>query len=935
MHSLKKTTSTHTPSPRLTDLNVDRQVSPAKEDFRLVEIDEVDNVCIIFPSMGSKDQMLPIQDRPLPNAAGQPAVKTNPTCFTHYRYGPKTCLEKRRIHQGKDVIGNDHDHPKMQRMEKAIHFDGCRDLQASYESNTGGWVCYLPKPAHTSNKMLMHQSVSNLNEFRSSLASREKAEPLDLRTHRKVFTGEVAKSDENANSWLGLNCDLGGGKSNLDASLTNDENQNELDLSVIVKANNISEFSGHGVQELTEYDSETEIASPASIIDDDSLKSTSDTCPSDYSGDLDSTSISHGLSDAAQYQGFRKSTLCNQNNTEDVTMRKKWTSGEMSLLIKTDKVGSTDANVNSESGVNLSVKKCAFSKHDSAEIADIGAPAEKSFLYDVDDKKKTALNKELNVLNEQRQIVNLAQKETCSTKRVTDWAVGIFRRWMLKTKARSAMPDLLKMTVPQINTYLCKFLVDARKTNGSRYPSKSLQAMGQGLLRYVRNNRVYSQAECGTVDGLFRPVNQVLSMELRRTLFYENLQGRMPRIRQRKCNVTKKGKERRVSESPKNLKKPVVQVDEDGDIEDNTTHSVSGDSLSHGTVQSSYQPDVVAPRDENPPSVSFDVQEENNTKAHGEISLSHEEGGIAKPILSLSTSNSLPMSFKPLPSGKESGQRASVKGKSTLRNTRWAYSHFNRWRLAQGELGKALIPDIVDMSPDEVNCYLADYITNVMKTDGTSYIPSCLYSLACGLLRHVRSQGRNDLDFMNSKDSRFADFQNALATRVKSLGQHEPKSRPRLPSLRLLTPAQEEKLWQYHVFGLETAKSLQYSVFYYNFKLFGIKSYMAHRNLRRLQFSVTRHNGESCVLFDNRDMGDKMLPEAGGYRQVYREEPGSSPGSLVELYEVYLTAVGPTGPFYKRLLGLQGPTSRFSKQSVGIRALYVMWTDIWEAVVLE
>lgn len=932
MHSIQKASSTQTLTLKLTDVNADCKVSPAKEDITLMEIDKVDSARSdpTLSSVGSNNQMSPMQhDLPHLNDAVQFAGKANSRYFTHYRYGPQSCLQKRATYPGKEIKGDDQDHPKLPRTEKATCLRSCQDILSSHESNTRGSGWNLLRPAHTCSKI--PQTTTSPMEFGSRVASLEKEEPLDLSTHRKVCTDNVTKTDENANIEFVLKPDKEGVRSDLDAGLTY-KNQNILDLSIIVEASNKTKSSGQGIESQRECDSETEIASPASITDDDSLESASDNCLSDCSSDSDPNSISCRGCTAAQHPDFGKTAPGHQINTQFNTMQNRGTSEKMVLLNGTDNVDSTEVRVTSGPGAKLSINKCPINNNGSAQTAGIDASEEKPPHSEADDKETTALRNVLNGVKDQGQVVNIAQKETCSTKRVTDWAVGIFRRWIQETPARAALPDLLKMTVPQINTYLCKFLVDARKTNGSRYPSKSLQAMGQGLLRYVRNNRLYSQRECGSVDGLFKPVNQVLSMELRRTLFYESLQGRMPKVRQRKRNVTKNGKERRVSERTKELKNTLVQVDEN--VENNTTHCcVSRDSVAQDAVHSSNQPGHAAPQGEMPPLVSSDVTEKNKSRPKVEISSINKDGEIAQSILPASTSDGLPMSSRSLSSGNDTGRCTSVKGKSTLRNTRWAYQHFNRWRLAQGELGKALIPDIVEMSPDEVNCYLADYIANVMKTDGTSYIPSCLYSLACGLLRHVRSEGRTDLDFMNSKDTRFADFQNALATRVKSLGQHQPKSRPRLPSVRLLSSSQEEKLWQYHVFGLETAKSLQYSVFYYNFKLFGIKSYVAHRNLRRVQFSVTRQKGVNSVLFDSRDNG--LFPEAGGSRLVYREEPGSRPGSLVELYEVYLTAIGPTGPFYKRLLGLQGPALRFSKQSVGIRSLYVMWTDIWEAVVLE
>ena len=77
-----------------------------------------------------------------------------------------------------------------------------------------------------------------------------------------------------------------------------------------------------------------------------------------------------------------------------------------------------------------------------------------------------------------------------NTKKSTDWAVNIWRDW--STHRRSVSPSFTDWPVhlfiaqPQeLNHWLSKFILEARKSNGEPYPPDTLYNICPGLLRYI------------------------------------------------------------------------------------------------------------------------------------------------------------------------------------------------------------------------------------------------------------------------------------------------------------------------------------------------------------------------------------------------------------------------------------------------------------------
>jgi hypothetical protein len=79
-----------------------------------------------------------------------------------------------------------------------------------------------------------------------------------------------------------------------------------------------------------------------------------------------------------------------------------------------------------------------------------------------------------------------------------------------------------------------------------------------------------------------------------------------------------------------------------------------------------------------------------------------------------------------------------------------------------------------------------------------------------------------------------------------------------------ILPEDEEKIWEAQVFGMHSAQSLQYTVFFYNCKLFGLRAFDEHRSRECEQFEIGSDNHRKYVHF----IGRSNKTFKGGIKQM-------------------------------------------------------------------
>ena len=81
-----------------------------------------------------------------------------------------------------------------------------------------------------------------------------------------------------------------------------------------------------------------------------------------------------------------------------------------------------------------------------------------------------------------------------NTDKCTNWALNIWKEWSTHRQkqfsSHSQWPTHLMITQPkELDYWLSKFVLEARKANGDCYTPDTLYSICSGLLRYIRENR--------------------------------------------------------------------------------------------------------------------------------------------------------------------------------------------------------------------------------------------------------------------------------------------------------------------------------------------------------------------------------------------------------------------------------------------------------------
>lgn len=69
-----------------------------------------------------------------------------------------------------------------------------------------------------------------------------------------------------------------------------------------------------------------------------------------------------------------------------------------------------------------------------------------------------------------------------------------------------------------------------------------------------------------------------------------------------------------------------------------------------------------------------------------------------------------------------------------------------------------------------------------------------------------------------------------------------------------------KKNWTQGIFGSHSSQALQYIVFFYNCKLFGLKAFDEHKNLECSQFEIGQDEQGKCIRFTGRSSKISIIP---------------------------------------------------------------------------
>ena len=274
--------------------------------------------------------------------------------------------------------------------------------------------------------------------------------------------------------------------------------------------------------------------------------------------------------------------------------------------------------------------------------------------------------------------------------------------------------------------------------------------------------------------------------------------------------------------------------------------------------------------------------------------------------------------------------------KKTREKNKWAVSVWRDWAISRNSKAETYFenpeqfPIPVELSLAEVNklnYWMARFITEVRRKDGTDYPPNTLTQITAGLQRHLREEcDRPGINLLKKDDTTFDLFRKSLDARMKELtnrgvGVKVKRADPVLKS-------DEEKMWSTGVLNMDSSTGLSNCVFFYNCKLFAFRANDEHRNLEASQFDIVfDHESRSrCLEFTGRsskNVQGGLKHRTVSTKQIRHYEQKENPRCVVKIYEKYLGLIPAIGPFYRRPIESTG-SPKFSSQPIGEKKLSCM-----------
>ena len=154
---------------------------------------------------------------------------------------------------------------------------------------------------------------------------------------------------------------------------------------------------------------------------------------------------------------------------------------------------------------------------------------------------------------------------------------------------------------------------------------------------------------------------------------------------------------------------------------------------------------------------------------------------------------------------------------------------------------------IEDIEPNELDIYLSEYYMDAKKAGGGEYEPETLQMRKSSLNRYLRKAGYphdlNDTTLFNMSNQ-------MLAAKKKSLKSKGQGNRPY--ASRAVTNAEEDTLWVQQQFGYDTPRQLQFTLWYFFTKCFGLRGRDEHRQLKFGDIELVSHEDRKYLTFNER-----------------------------------------------------------------------------------
>ena len=171
---------------------------------------------------------------------------------------------------------------------------------------------------------------------------------------------------------------------------------------------------------------------------------------------------------------------------------------------------------------------------------------------------------------------------------------------------------------------------------------------------------------------------------------------------------------------------------------------------------------------------------------------------------------------------------------------------------------------LLEMPVDDLAYWLGKFVLEARKkNDGSEYPPKTLYMLVCCFKRFFEVNGKYNINPLCLSDMRFGAFCQTLDGEMKRL--HKKGLGTKSKQAEPITPDEEALLWAKGELGTHCGRAIQNTVYFYNCKVFGLRSYDEHLDLKCLQFEKSVDE-KGHVYLEYTDFGSKT--NAGGLKHM-------------------------------------------------------------------
>ena len=151
---------------------------------------------------------------------------------------------------------------------------------------------------------------------------------------------------------------------------------------------------------------------------------------------------------------------------------------------------------------------------------------------------------------------------------------------------------------------------------------------------------------------------------------------------------------------------------------------------------------------------------------------------------------------------------------NTKKCTAWAVRVFEDWRQQRNAAtADQQCPENLLENPisDRLNYWLSRFMVEARRADGQPYPATTIYQLLSGLLRYARSKTKDCPNFLDKKDSRFSELSGTCESMARQL--REQGVGANIKHAQVITPEEEDKLWDSGAMGIFNPKVLLRTVF--------------------------------------------------------------------------------------------------------------------------